>query len=86
MHGVGGDYVAQSVKHLTLDFSSDFSPGYELTVVDCGIEPHAEHGACLGFALPLPLPLPCVLAHTLCLSVKKKVHEGGSWVTGGLFR
>ena len=45
-------WVAQSVKHPTLDFSS----GHET-------EPH---GACLGVSLSLPLPLP-LLMHDLFL-------------------
>ena len=45
-----GTWVAQLVKHVTLDFGS----GHDLMV--CGIEPSlwlcSECGACLGFSLP----------------------------------
>ena len=50
-----GTWVAQSVKHLTLDFSSSHD-----LMVDHGIEPWVglltEPGTCLGFSLSLPLP------------------------------
>ena len=53
----GGTWVAQSVKHLTLDLSSgltvhEFEPGVQLC---------AEHGACLGFSLSPSLSAPPLL-------------------------
>ena len=64
---VHGAWVAESVKWLTLDFSSgrdltvhEFKPCVTLCV------PRQEHEAYLRFSLPLSLPLPCSL--TLALS------------------
>ena len=63
-----GIWVAQLVKHLTLDLGS----GHDLTAHE--FEPHI--GLCDGSTEPawdsllLSLPLPC----TLSLSLKKKKH------------
>ena len=58
-------WVAQLVKHLTLDLSSgpdltvhEFEPGFRL---------HLQCRACLEFSLPLLLPLP----HSCSLSLSK---------------
>ena len=77
--GVGGAWVAQLIKHPTLDFCS----GHDLTV--CEIEPcvglclHWQHGACLGFSLPLSLPrlpsLMCARARSLSLSLSLSLSQ-----------
>ena len=67
---MGGAWVAQLVKDLTLDSGS----GHDLMVHD--FEPHiglyTERGACLGFSLSLSLSLcpspPYAHAHTQFLS------------------
>ena len=63
-----GTWLAQSVKHPTLDISS----GHDLMV--CEIEPHIEpcwqHGAFLGFSASFSVPLP--LTRSLSLSQKFK--------------
>ena len=60
-----GAWVAQSVKYLTLGFSS----GHDLMVLWVRALHRALHwqrGVCLGFSHPLSLPLPC--SPCLCLS------------------
>ena len=63
----GGAWVAQSVKHLTLDLS----PDHDLRV--CEIEPHI--GLCAHIADPawdcLSLPLSHILSLPLSLSVSR---------------
>ena len=66
-----GAWVAQLVKHLTLDFGS----GHHLTV--CGIEPYCRVlpwlvQSLLGIlSLPLSLPIPHLLTCALSLSLSK---------------
>ena len=65
-----GAWVAQSVKHLTLDFGS----GHDLTVHE--LEPHIglwvdSVGAAWDYlSLPLSLPLPCSCSVSLHLENK----------------
>ena len=74
-----GVWVAQSVKHLTLDFSS----GCDLTV--CGVKPHiglhAGHRACFLLSLcPSPSAPPLLTHACVCpcvhsLSKKKNINK-----------
>ena len=58
-----GAWVAQSVKHLTLDFGL----GHDLRVVGSS---HPERGASLRFSLPLPLHCSSLLG-----SVRERERE-----------
>ena len=69
-----GAWVAQSVKHLTLDFGS----GHDLRVVRFSPElgsrltPRWAWSLLKILSLPLLLPLPPARVHTHSLSLKKK--------------
>ena len=71
----GGAWVAQAVKHLTLDFSS----GHDLTIHEfqlCIVLRADSLGSCLGFSVSFSLsaaaaPL-LMLVHMRTLSLKNK--------------
>ena len=64
---MGGAWEAQSVKHLTLDFSS----GHDLMVreIELHIRLRAVSMEPAWDSLPLSLSLPCTSAFSLCLSL-----------------
>ena len=63
--------VAQSVKHLTLGFSSGQDLGVSRWSPTLGSTP-ALQGACLRFSLPLPLPL-MLSVSKINKSISKKI-------------
>ena len=84
---IRGAWVAQSVEHLALDFSS----GHDLTV--CEFEPHI--GLCADSAepawdslsLPLSLPLPPLICSVSLSQINKlKTINRGAWVAQSVKR
>ena len=74
-----GYWVAQKVKHPSLDFGS----GHNLTICETGALSwilHRQHGACLGFSLHLSLPLPdlCFLSLKINKYIKIKHKVAGT--------
>ena len=71
-----GAWVAQSVKHLTLDFSS----GHNLTVpgIEPGVELHADSAEPAWYSLSLSslsLPLPNSCALSLSLKINQSINQ-----------